>query len=134
MRELGAVLGGEQSGHIIHLGLGTTGDGLLTALQMAALIACSGKPFSELAAGFKRFPQLIKNVRVREKPPLDGMPKVAKVWREVEAKLAGEGRLVLRYSGTEPLARIMVEGRDRAEIEALADELGAVIAAEIGAV
>lgn len=132
MRDLGSVLGGEQSGHIIHLGLGTTGDGLLTAVQMAHLVARSDRPLSEMASGFERYPQLIKNVRVREKPPLEGMPTVATAWRAVEEKLGDEGRLVLRYSGTEPKARIMVEGRDLAEIQALADDLAEVIRKEIG--
>jgi phosphoglucosamine mutase len=132
LRRLEATLGGEQSGHIVHLGLATTGDGLLTALQMAHLLKRSGQAFSDLAAPFERFPQLIKNVRVREKPPLEGIPTVAESARRIEEKLVGEGRLVLRYSGTESLARIMIEGRDKAEIAALAEELAAVIAAEIG--
>ncbi len=132
LRALGATLGGEQSGHVVQLELATTGDGLLTALQMACLIQRSGRPLSELAAPFERFPQLIRNVRVREKPPLEEIPSVAEGARRLEERLAGEGRLVLRYSGTEPLARIMVEGRDKAEIEALAEELAATITAEIG--
>lgn len=133
LREEGAVLGGEQSGHVVELDLATTGDGLLTALHMACLIGRAGRPLSELAAPLERFPQVIRNVKVREKPPLDDLPSVARGARRVERELAGEGRLVLRYSGTEPLARIMIEGRDLVAVEALAEDLAAAIAAEIGA-
>lgn len=133
MRREGVVLGGEQSGHIVNLELGTTGDGLLTALVVALLRARRKRPLSELVRGFERFPQLIENVRVREKVPFEGLPAVVEARRRVEEELARSGRLVLRYSGTEPLARIMIEGRDRGRIETLAEELAAVIATEIGA-
>lgn len=132
MRRHGAVLGGEQSGHVVNLKLGTTGDGLLTALAMAFLRARRRRPLSELLDGFERFPQLIENVRVREKIPFERLPAIVETRRRVEEELTRSGRLVLRYSGTEPLARIMIEGRDRGRIEALAEELAAVITTEIG--
>ncbi|RMH19621.1 MAG: phosphoglucosamine mutase [Acidobacteria bacterium] len=133
LKREGLVLGGEQSGHIVHLGLTTTGDGLLTALHMAHLVAREGRPLSALLAGFERYPQLIENVRVRAKPDLDALPAVVEARRRVVETLGADGRLVLRYSGTEPLARIMIEGRDRGEIEALARRLAAAIEGEIGA-
>ncbi len=132
MRSGGVALGGEQSGHIVHLPLSTTGDGLLTALQVAGLKARDGRPLSAMLDGFERFPQLLKNLPVSDKPDLDSLPKVVAASRDVERRLGSEGRLVLRYSGTEPLVRIMIEGRDRAEIEALAGELAAVLIREIG--
>lgn len=145
MRRRGILLGGEQSGHIVHLGLTTTGDGLLTALQTAALAARSlGKPLGTTAgdeaadplgtllAGFRRYPQVLVNVRVRSKPDLRSLPGVAGTVRAVEERLGSEGRLVLRYSGTEPLARVMIEGRDQHEIETLAGEIAAAIRDAIG--
>ena len=131
MRRQGIELGGEQSGHIVSLSLSTSGDGLLTALQVAALRRREGRPLSEMLRGFERFPQLLKNLAVRHKPDLESLPAVAVARREVERLLGSDGRLVLRYSGTEPLVRIMIEGRDRSEIEALADDLGRVLAAEL---
>lgn len=132
MKQSGLILGGEQSGHIIHLGLATTGDGLLTALQVAHLLARADRSFSALLAGFERFPQLIRNVPVRHKPDLAGLPKVQVEADRVTRILGDQGRLVLRYSGTESLARIMIEGPDAGEIEQLATDLGTVIAAEVG--
>lgn len=133
LRARGLRLGGEQSGHLVDLVGSTTGDGLLTAAQLAALIARTGRPVSALLAGFRRFPQLLRNVRVRSKPPLDSLGGVARVAHEVERRLGAEGRLVLRYSGTEPLARIMLEGPDERLIDALASDLESAIRAEIGA-
>ncbi len=132
MRQRGLLLGGEQSGHIVHLGLATTGDGLLTALQVAHLLARAERPFSALLAGFERFPQLIRNVSVRSKPDLATLPTVQAAAQRVTDALSDEGRLVLRYSGTESLARIMIEGRDSEQIEQLAADLALAIAAEIG--
>jgi phosphoglucosamine mutase len=123
MRARGIVLGGEQSGHLVHLGLTTTGDGLLTALQMARLVAAAGEPLSHLLAGFRRYPQLLRNVGVPSKEPLERLPRVAAARRRVEERLGADGRLVLRYSGTEPLARIMIEGPDEASIRRMADEI-----------
>jgi len=129
----GLALGGEQSGHIVHLGLSSTGDGLLTAVQMAAIVRQAGRPLSELLAGFRRYPQILRNVRVAEKPDLETLPRVAAAKRSVEERLGADGRLVLRYSGTEPLARVMIEGPDQPSIEAMAGELAGAIQEAIGA-
>jgi phosphoglucosamine mutase len=131
LKARGLLLGGEQSGHIVHLGLASTGDGLLTALQVAHLLVRAGQPLSQLLAGFKRYPQILLNVEVERKPELATLPRVQAAAREVEERLGGDGRLVLRYSGTEPLARIMIEGPDQAAIEALAGELAQVIEEEL---
>ena len=128
----GLALGGEQSGHIVHLGLSSTGDGLLTALQAAAIVQHAGGPLSELLAGFRRYPQILQNVRVARKPDLATLPRVAAAKRAVEERLGEDGRLVLRYSGTEPLARVMIEGPDQPTIEAMAGELAGAIRDEIG--
>jgi phosphoglucosamine mutase len=132
MEREGIVLGGEQSGHIVCSRLSETGDGLLTALQMAWVVQSAGRPLGELVSGFRRYPQIIKNVRVREKTDFATLPRVAAAASAVEKRLGDDGRLVLRYSGTEPLARIMIEGPDQPSIDALADELAGVIAEEIG--
>lgn len=126
------ILGGEQSGHIVHLGLASTGDGLLTALQMAALRARSGEPLSQMLAGFRRYPQILSNIPVREKRAFADLPGVAAAAARVEQKLGDDGRLVLRYSGTEPLARIMIEGADQTEITALAGDIATEIRGAIG--
>jgi phosphoglucosamine mutase len=126
------ALGGEQSGHIVHLELSSTGDGLLTAVQMASIVQQAHHPLSELLAGFRRYPQILKNVRVQRKPDLTTLPRVAAAARHVEETLGADGRLVLRYSGTEPLARVMIEGPDQPTIEALAGELAGAIQEEIG--
>ncbi len=123
LKREGLVLGGEQSGHIVNLRLSTTGDGLLTALHMARLVARERAPLSVLLAPFERFPQVLKNVRVRRKERLEDLPGVAAAVERVERALGSEGRLVLRFSGTEPLARIMIEGPEQATIEALADDI-----------
>ena len=114
MRADGARLGGEQSGHLIHLGMSTTGDGLLTALQLAAIVRRGGDGLSGLLAPFHRYPQVLLNVRVARKPDLAGLPAVAAAAARVERALGADGRLVLRYSGTEPLARVMIEGPEEA--------------------
>ncbi|MEM1250035.1 MAG: phosphoglucosamine mutase [Acidobacteriota bacterium] len=127
LRAQGLQLGGEQSGHIIHLDLGTTGDGLLTAVQIAAEVRRSGSSLAHLLEGFARFPQLLRNVPVHQKPPLMDVAEIAAKAQEIERSLGDEGRLVLRYSGTESLARIMIEGPERDAIESMAAELAAVI-------
>jgi phosphoglucosamine mutase len=132
MEREGIVLGGEQSGHIVNARLSSSGDGLLTALQMAWIVKSAGRPLAELLSGFRRYPQVLKNVRVRQKVDFATLPRVADAAREAEARLGEDGRLVLRYSGTEPLARIMIEGPDQPAIDALAEELAAVISGEIG--
>lgn len=132
MRREGIRLGGEQSGHLVHLGLSTTGDGMLTGLNLAAEIAASGRPASALLPGFERFPQVLENVRVVAKPPLEELPSVAREADAVRRALGRDGRLVLRYSGTEPLARVMIEGPDLGTVEDLAGRLVRTIRSEIG--
>jgi phosphoglucosamine mutase len=132
MKKEGILLGGEQSGHIVERRLASTGDGLLTALQMAGIAHQAGRPLSALLAGFRRYPQVLKNVRVTSKPDLATIPSVAAAARSVEDRLGADGRLVLRYSGTEPLARVMIEGPDQSIIEAMAAELIGVIQGELG--
>ncbi len=107
-----AALGGEQSGHILFPHLATTGDGLLTALVVLDLIARTGKSIEELTADLRVFPQTIVNVKVREKKPLDSIPSVAESIRAAEEELKDSGRVVIRYSGTEALARVMIEAED----------------------
>jgi phosphoglucosamine mutase len=131
LRAENLVLGGEQSGHIVHLGLGPSGDGLQTALHIAALCAREQLSLVDLLAGFQRFPQILTGVKVREKIPFESLPRVVAAEKAVVERLGQTGRLVLRYSGTEALARIMIEGPDRAQIEALAAELGQVLAEEL---
>jgi phosphoglucosamine mutase len=131
MQRLGANLGGEQSGHIIFLDDHTTGDGLLTALKMASLVALCG-PLDQLVAGLKIFPQTILNVPVREKPPLETLPEVAQALAEAERALGTRGRIVLRYSGTEPLARVMVEAERAADVERFSRAIAEAIRACIG--
>jgi phosphoglucosamine mutase len=127
MRRSGALLGGEQSGHLIDLALGSTGDGLQSALQVALLVARAGAPLSRLAAPFETFPQTLKNVRVSRKEPLDTIPGLNELLATIRGRLGDEGRVLLRYSGTEPLARVMIEGRDEAAIESMAGEIARVI-------
>jgi phosphoglucosamine mutase len=124
---LGLRLGGEQSGHVVDLALATTGDGLLTALQVALMLARRGRPLSELLAGFHRFPQVLRNVPVARREDFAALPAVAAAVRRTEERLGAEGRLVLRYSGTEPLARVMIEGPEQSSIEAMAGEIAAAI-------
>jgi phosphoglucosamine mutase len=127
MREGGYNLGGEQSGHVIFLDHTTTGDGLITALQVLAIMAREGVPLSLLAAGFNRYPQAMVNVSVSQKRPLEELPALQEAIAEVEAKLDGKGRVLIRYSGTELKARVMVEGRDPSQVEELAGHLASVL-------
>jgi phosphoglucosamine mutase len=128
----GAALGGEQSGHIIFTGRSTTGDGLLTALLLLDIVHRSGKSLSELVADLKVFPQVIVNVKVREKRPLEGIPAVASAIRAAEVELAGSGRVVIRYSGTEALARVMIEAESEPLMRYHADTIADAIRAELG--
>jgi phosphoglucosamine mutase len=132
MRQTGAVLGGEQSGHIILSREATTGDGLLTAIRVLGIVAASGRSLADLAAGMKVFPQTIKNVRVKEKRPLDQLPKVMAAIRNAEQQLGGNGRVNVRYSGTESLARVMVEAETEETVQRLAGEIAAALEAAIG--
>ena len=128
----GAELGGEQSGHIIVPKLSLVGDGIMTALFLLRAMQASGKKLSELTAGFVKYPQILVNVKVREKRPFDSDADVATVSGEIENELDGKGRLLLRYSGTENLARVMIEGQDQQSIEAQARRLADVISARLG--
>ena len=123
MRRHGYTLGGEQSGHVIFLDHNHTGDGLLTALQVLAVMRRSQRPLSELAGGIERFPQVLLNVSVVEKRPLESLPGFQRQLKQVEADLAERGRVLIRYSGTEAKARVMVEGDDEARVARLAAEL-----------
>jgi len=131
MLEMRASLGGEQSGHIIDLRVHTTGDGIHTALAMAALLKDSSKLFSALET-FEPIPQILVNQKVSSKPPLESLPRFQAAAAQAEAKLAGTGRLLVRYSGTENLVRVMAEGEDQAVIEPMAHELAKILAEEIG--
>jgi phosphoglucosamine mutase len=127
LREEGGVLGGETSGHLLCLDTTTTGDGLVAALQVLAVMKQSRKSLAELAAGMPRFPQKLVNVRTRERFDASAHPEVAAAVAAVEAALAGRGRVVLRASGTEPVIRVMVEGEDEAAVEEHAAALAAVV-------
>jgi phosphoglucosamine mutase len=133
MRQKNAALGGEQSGHILFPHLATTGDGLLTALVVLDLIARTGKTIEELSADLKVFPQVIVNVKVREKRALDEIPAVAERIRAAEEELDGSGRVVIRYSGTEALARVMIEAEDEGRMQHHAEAIADAIRAELGA-
>jgi phosphoglucosamine mutase len=132
MLRIGANLGGEQSGHVLFLDDATTGDGMLTAVKIASLVSICGS-LETLTRDLKEFPQKIVNVRVRSKPPLDGLPGVSRALKEAESVLGNSGRVVLRYSGTEPLARVMVEAEREEDVERWVDSLAAALKAEIGA-
>ncbi|HVO84654.1 MAG TPA: phosphoglucosamine mutase [Syntrophobacteria bacterium] len=127
MRAGGFNLGGEQSGHVIFLDYNTTGDGILSALRLLEVMLLQGKPLSVLAAIMERYPQHLINVRVKERKPLEAIPEVARAVRLVEEKLGDHGRVLIRPSGTEPVIRVMVEGRDRDLVVELAQETAAVI-------
>jgi phosphoglucosamine mutase len=127
-----AALGGEQSGHILLPHLATTGDGLLTALVVLDLIARTGTSIDELTADLKVFPQVIVNVRVRERKPLESIPTVAAAIRAAEEELKDSGRVVIRYSGTEPLARVMIEAESEAAMRRHAGAIADAIRDELG--
>jgi phosphoglucosamine mutase len=126
-------VGGEQSGHMIFRDFTTTGDGIVSALQVLRIMMDTGQPLSELRKVCTKFPQVVVNVRVKEKPSWDSLPDVMQLVKEVEAKLNGQGRVLLRYSGTEPKARLLIEGPDGDQIQAFADEIAGRIRERIGA-
>ena len=132
MQKNDAALGGEQSGHILFPHLATTGDGLLTALVVLDLLARTGKSLGELIADFKVFPQVIVNVKVREKKPLETIPAVASSIRAAEADLKDSGRVVIRYSGTEPLARVMIEAESEEAMHRHAQAIAETIRDALG--
>lgn len=132
MRKGGYSLGGEQSGHIIMMDYNTTGDGLLSGVQLAAIVKKSGKKLSELAAQVETFPQELVNVRVTDKYNVVNNSKVAEIIEEVETEMNGEGRILVRASGTEPLVRVMVEAATEELAQKYASDIAEVVKAEMG--
>jgi phosphoglucosamine mutase len=127
-------LGGEQSGHIVFGGDNyMVGDGIYTALRVLRVMVQTQKPLSELAAAYRAFPQVLVNVRVARKPALNAIPSIVDAVAAIERELGDDGRVLLRYSGTEPLARVMVEGPEHAVITAQAQGLAKLLATELGA-
>jgi phosphoglucosamine mutase len=132
MLRRGLTIGGEQSGHIIFSDHLYTGDGIATALNVLRVMAETGRELSELAGELVTYPQVLVNVRVREKKDLRSVPAVAQVMDSVERRLSGHGRLLVRYSGTEPLLRVMIEGRDQHEIQGWAAEIAGAVEQHLG--
>jgi phosphoglucosamine mutase len=132
MADSGAVLGGEQSGHVIFAEFSTTGDGILTGLQVAHILHGSDEPMSKVAHFYEPFPQVLVNVKVRSKDDLDGADAVWAAVRSTESELGDGGRVLLRASGTEPVVRVMVEADDEAVAQATAKELAEIVAAKLG--
>jgi phosphoglucosamine mutase len=132
MKERGADIGGEDSGHMIFLAHHTTGDGLLTALKLLEVMKATGKRLSELAQGMTVFPQVLLNVDVASKPDITTIPEIQAVIKTVEAKLEEKGRVLVRYSGTQLLCRVMVEGPDMDETKAYCQKIADVIRDTIG--
>ena len=133
MLRTGAVLGGEQSGHIIFSEYSTTGDGLLTALRVLEIMQESGRGLDELTGDLEIYPQRLVNVRIKERKPLEEMPAVVEEIRAAEQALGGLGRVLVRFSGTEPLARVMIEGPDAGQVAELTGRIAAAIERELGA-
>ncbi len=131
MRRGGYILGGEQSGHVVCLDQSTTGDGLLTALRVLALMAGKGKALSELRAVMQRFPQVLVNIIVRERRDLAGVPVIADAIEKASRELGDRGRVLVRYSGTEPLVRVMVEGDRPQVVERLVNDIAESVRAEL---
>ncbi|MCB0329684.1 MAG: phosphoglucosamine mutase [Bdellovibrionales bacterium] len=134
MLKNGYNLGGEQSGHTIFSDISTSGDGTLTALKIVEVMRRTGKPLSELAAPFRHFPQKLLNIAVREKPALESLPSVVEVMSKVESELGDKGRVLVRYSGTENKARVMVECEEAEKCKEYASAIASAIEREIGAV
>ena len=128
MNEIGGRLGGETSGHLLCLDKTTTGDGLVSALQILVVMMETGRSLAELVSGMSNFPQVLINVRTQSRVDLDASTEIQSAIRSVEQKLAERGRVLVRASGTEPVVRVMVEGEDEGEVTLLAEEL----AEEIG--
>ncbi len=132
MRNRGFNFGGEQSGHVIFLDHNTTGDGLVTALQALAIVSRTERSLAALTADFERFPQVLVNLRVPEKKPIEELPTLVEAIRKIENELAGRGRVLIRYSGTEPKARVMVEGEDEKRVNEYAHELARELRRALG--
>jgi phosphoglucosamine mutase len=127
----GAALGGEQSGHVIFRDYATTGDGLLTALRVLDIVRRSGRTLDDLTSGMQVYPQLLVNVRVKQRKPLDQLPQVQSEIRSAEESFGGAGRVLVRFSGTEPLARVMVEGPSQEQVEQIANRIADAIRTEL---
>jgi phosphoglucosamine mutase len=125
-------LGGEQSGHMIFRDFATTGDGIVSALQILRIMQATGRPLSELKRCLRKYPQAQRNLKVRQKPPLDDLSEVMKLVQETEKELAGKGRVLLRYSGTEPKIRLLIEGREPEQIDRQANRIAEAIEQAIG--
>jgi phosphoglucosamine mutase len=132
MQRGGYVLGGEQSGHIVFSGHQTTGDGIITALQVLAVMQRTGKALSQLARVMTRFPQVLVNIPVARRVAAADVPEIRAAVAKAEARLAGRGRVLVRPSGTEPKVRVMVEGKDRRETETIARGIAQVVARSFG--
>jgi phosphoglucosamine mutase len=133
MRRGGFNFGGEQSGHLVFLQHSTTGDGIVAALQVLAAVVREQRPLSELAACMTPVPQVLKNVKLPARKPLDSMAKLCALSSKVSRELGKEGRLLVRWSGTESKLRIMLEGPDQDRISQLADDLAAAAQHDVGA-
>jgi phosphoglucosamine mutase len=131
MQKKEAVLGGEESGHIIFSDYHPAGDGIVGGIMLLAAINYFQKPLSELAGEVTLFPKILVNVSVKSKPALETIPEISKIIKEVESELAGEGRVLVRYSGTENLCRVMVEGRDKKEIEDYARRIAEIVSGHL---
>jgi phosphoglucosamine mutase len=134
MRACGAGLGGESSGHIICFDFSPTGDGLAAALRVIAVMQETGRPLSQLRGVLRRFPQLTAAVTVREKKPIESLPHLSGTMREIEGELAGRGRVLVRYSGTEPKLRLLVEGPTDAIVRLGLERLRAAVARDLDVV
>lgn len=133
MRRGGYTLGGEQSGHLVYLDHTSTGDGVVAALKTITVMLQENKPLSALARAMERVPQVLVNVKVDRKPPIADLPRVAALIKSAEATLGEEGRILVRYSGTEPKARVMLEGTDEQQIRVLGEEIAACLQREVNA-
>jgi phosphoglucosamine mutase len=131
MRARGFTLGGEQSGHLVFLEHSTTGDGTLAALQVLAIMVRSGASLADLARVMTRYPQVSRKVVVERKTALEQLPATSRAIASAEGKLGRDGRVLVRYSGTEPVLRVMLEGPDLATIDALADDIASAAAQEL---
>lgn len=131
MQETGAILGGEQSGHIIFLNHNTTGDGIITALKLLELVKKTGRPLSELANQMEKLPQVLVNTRVKDKSSWQSNPAIQQIIKQSEERLGKRGRILVRPSGTEPLIRVMAEGNDLSELEQITKSIAQVIEKEL---
>ena len=131
MLRIGAALGGEQSGHVIFHEYATTGDGMLTALRLFEVMTTSGRTLDDLASEFQVYPQKLVNVRVKVRKPLEQLPAVQQEIRDAEAAFGDAGRVFVRFSGTEPLARVMVEGSNAAMVDDYSERIAEAIRREL---